>query len=168
MTISAVVFTPFSFVCAIQDMTNILEDIAAAISSGNTKTSNVIIWTNSKAPWFKKRSSCGHHSRRRFSSRKKQRTPMSKDTAVAIMSNDGLSNTTTDLIGFNAPTTAAKATLFENKSSGDRSSRRRHSRRKKQKHELTSEVKSNDLLVNKAPPTKKHHKGPFFRWGPFQ
>ncbi len=142
MSMTAVVFTPFSFVCVIQEMTNILEDIAAAISNDNTKT-NVIIWNTAKASWSKKnRSRCGgHHSRRRYSRRKKQRTPMSKDTA----------------------------TLFKKISSGG--SRRRRSRREKQKREFTSqkreftsELKSNGLLVNKAPTTSKHAKGTFTIW----
>ena len=113
------------------------KDIAAAISNGNTKT-NAIIWTTAKASWFKKRSSRGgRSSRRRFSSRKKQRTPISKDTA----------------------------TLFKKKSSGGRSSRRRRSRRKKQKREFTSKLKSNGLLVNKAPTKSKHARGPLFSMG---
>ena len=118
-----------------QEMTDILEDITAAISSGNTAT-HVIIWNAAKASRSKKnRSRCGgHHSRRRYSRRKKQRTPMSKDTA----------------------------TLFKKKSSGG--SRRRRSRRKRQKCEFTSELKSNGLLVNKAPTKSKHAKGTFTIW----
>ena len=125
-------------------MTEIFNEITAALSNRNT-TTNAIIWTNANASWFKKKSSGGggRSSRRRFSSRKKQRTPMSKDTA----------------------------TLFKKKSSGGRSRRRRRSCREKQKRdftsqkcEFTSELKSNGLLVNKAPTTSKHAKGTFTIW----
>ena len=124
-------------------MTEIFNEITAALSNRNT-TTNAIIWTNANASWFKKKSSGGggRSSRRRFSSRKKQRTPISKDTA----------------------------TLFKKKSSGGRS-RRRRSRREKQKREFTSqkreftsELKSNGLLVNKAPTKSKHAKGTFTIW----
>ena len=115
-------------------MTDIFNEITAALSNRNT-TANAIIWTNANASWFKKRSSRGgRSSRRRFSSRKEQRTPISKDTA----------------------------TLFKKKSSGG--SRRRRSRRKKQKRELTLELNSNVSLVNKAPTTSKHAKGTFSIW----
>ena len=90
---------------------------------------------------------------------------MAKDTDAAATSNDGLGTTTTDLIGFTASTTGAKATSFKKKSSGDRSSRRRHSRRKKQKHELNSIFKSYVTLVYKAQTTSKHPKGPFYSIG---
>ena len=118
-------------------MTDIFNEITAALSNRNT-TTHVIIWNTAKASRSKKnRSRCGgHHSRRRYSRRKKQRTPISKDTA----------------------------TLFKKKSSGGRSSRRRRSRRKKQKREFTSKLKSNGLLVNKAPTTSKHAKGTFSIW----
>ena len=117
-------------------MTDIFNEVTAALSNRNTST-NAIIWTNAKASWSKKnRSRCGgHHSRRRYSRRKKQRTPISKDTA----------------------------TLFKKKSSGG--SRRRRSRRKKQKRELTLELNSNGLLVNKAPTKSKHARGPLFSKG---
>ena len=127
-------------------MTDIFNEITAAISNRNT-TANAIIWTNANAPSSKKKSSGGggRSSRRRFSSRKKQKrqltptAPISKDTA----------------------------TLFKKKSSGagGRSSRRRRSRRKKQKREFTSELKSNGLLVNKAPTKSKHARGPLFSMG---
>ena len=119
------------------EMTDIFNEITAALSNRNT-TTHVIIWNTAKASRSKKnRSRCGgHHSRRRYSRRKKQRTPISKDTA----------------------------TLFKKKSSGGRS-RRRHSRRKKQKRKYTSKLKSDELLVNKAPTKSKHARGPLFSMG---
>ena len=123
-----------SFFVIQQEMTDIFNEVTAALSNRNT-TANAIIWTTAKASWFKKRSSRGgRSSRRRFSSRKKQRTPISKDTA----------------------------TLFKKKSSGG--SRRRRSRREKQKREFTSELKPNVLLDNKAPTTSKHARGTFTIW----
>ena len=122
-------------------MTDTSTDAATSKDGSDNTTTNAIILTTAKAPSSeKKRSSgSGKSNRRRFSSRKKHQltptAPISKDTA----------------------------TLFKKKSSGG--SRRRRSRRKRQKCEFTSELKSNGLLVNKAPTKSKHARGPLFSMG---